>query len=237
MWRFVEPALPPAPAPVVEIGCGKFGGFVPRLVAAGYDAVGVDPEAPDGPGYERQEFEQYQAPKPVHAVIACTSLHHVADLDAALDRVAAALVPGGAVVIVEWDWERFDEQTARWCFDRLAAVDSGSGADSGADSGSESGSDSGSAEDRGWLHDHRDEYRASGLTWDQYQTGWAMDEGLHSGERIVAGLDARFDRRSHEVGPYFFADLDGVTFADEQAAIDAGLIRPTGIRYLASRRP
>jgi SAM-dependent methyltransferase len=228
MWRFVQPALPPAPAAILEIGCGRSGGFVPRLVAAGYDAVGVDPEAPDGPGYEQREFEQYQVPKPVAAVVACTSLHHVGDLDDVLDRVAAALAPGGAVVIIEWAWERFDEQTARWCFDRLAELASDSDSDSG------SGLDSGSDDERGWLHTHRDQYRASGLSWDAYHAGWAMEEGLHRGERIVDALDARFTRRSYETGPYFFADLDGVTFEDEQAAIDTGLIRPTGIRYLAS---
>ncbi|HEX6527725.1 MAG TPA: class I SAM-dependent methyltransferase [Streptosporangiaceae bacterium] len=217
MWRFVEPALPPAPASVLEIGCGRFGGFVPRLAAAGYDAVGVDPEAPDGPGYERMEFEQYPVPKPVDAIVACTSLHHVADLDAALDRVAAMLIPGGAVVIVEWAWESFDEQTAQWCFDRLAR-----------------GQTETSEEDRGWLHNHWDRFEASGLSWDAYHAGWASEEGLHRGERIVAGLDARFIRGSCETGPYFFADLDGVTFADERAAIDVGLIRPTGIRYLAT---
>lgn len=47
MWQFIGPALPPAPASVLEIGCGRFGGFVPRLRAAGYDAVGVDPNAID----------------------------------------------------------------------------------------------------------------------------------------------------------------------------------------------
>lgn len=58
-WRFVVDALPAAPARVVEIGCGSEGGFVPRLRADGYDAVGVDPEAPAGPErYHRVEFER-----------------------------------------------------------------------------------------------------------------------------------------------------------------------------------
>jgi hypothetical protein len=32
--------------------------------------------------------------------------------------------------------------------------------------------------------------------------------------------------------PHFFADLDGVTESDEQAAIDAGLIRANGIHFV-----
>lgn len=217
MWRFVESTLPAAPASVVEIGCGRLGGFVPRLREAGYDAVGVDPEAPEEPGYERCEFEQYQLPKPADAIVACTSLHHVADLDVVLGLVAHALVPGGALTIVEWAWERFDEPTARWCFERL-------------------GEPAPDEDHPGWLFHQRDDYTASGLSWDAYLSGWAQAEGLHRGERIVRALDARFDRLSYAEGPYLFPELDGSTIADEQAAIDAGLIRATGIRYAAANR-
>jgi hypothetical protein len=38
-------------------------------------------------------------------------------------------------------------------------------------------------------------------------------------------------------GPYFFPALAGVTYADEQAAIDEGQIRPAGIRYVGTPRP
>jgi hypothetical protein len=55
--------------------------FVPALQDDGYAAVGVEPQAPEESGYQRIGFEDYRAPQPVHAVVACTSLHHVADLD------------------------------------------------------------------------------------------------------------------------------------------------------------
>ena len=41
-WPFVRAHLPPAPARVLEIGCGPEGGFVPAMREHGYDAVGVD---------------------------------------------------------------------------------------------------------------------------------------------------------------------------------------------------
>ena len=50
----------------------------------------------------------------------------------------------------------------------------------------------------------------------------------------MRGLDTRFQRRLQTEGPYFFADL-AATEAEEQAAIDAGQIRATGIRYAATR--
>ena len=80
VWPFVRDWLPAPPAAVVEIGCGPLGGFVPMLRSAGYDASGIDPEAPEGPWYHRVEFEQHEMPGPAAAVVACTSLHHVADV-------------------------------------------------------------------------------------------------------------------------------------------------------------
>jgi hypothetical protein len=50
----------------------------------------------------------------------------------------------------------------------------------------------------------------------------------------VRGLDARFDRQLYVEGPYFFADLADTSEAEEQAAIDAGLIKAGGIRYAAT---
>lgn len=95
----------------VEIGCGPLGGFVPMLRSVGYAATGVDPEAPAGPWYQRVEFERYEMAEPAEAVLACTSLHHVADLGEVLNLVGTALVSGGSLVVVEWAQERFDEAT------------------------------------------------------------------------------------------------------------------------------
>ena len=81
--------LPVAPARVLEIGCGQQGGFVPMMQAAGYQATGVDPEAPPGPSYRQVEFERYAAPGQLDAIVACTSLHHVADLAGVLDLLCS----------------------------------------------------------------------------------------------------------------------------------------------------
>ncbi len=187
-WPFVADHLPRPPATVLEIGCGTKGGFVPALHDAGYAAVGVDPNAPQARGYVQAEFEGYPVKHPVEAIVACTSLHRVAGLDTVLDRVAAALAPGGTLVVVEWARERFDEATARWCFERLAPP---------APDGHP-----------GWLRE------------------------LHTGRQILRSLTARFDTRLSAETAYFFADLHEVTEAAEQAAVTAGLIRATGIRYV-----
>jgi SAM-dependent methyltransferase len=212
MWPFVRDHLPPPPARVVDLGCGPLGGYVPMLRASGYEAVGVDPDAPHGADYHRVEFEQADLPRHVDAVVASTSLHHVADPEAVIDQISDTIAPGGTVVIVEWDWNAFDEPTARWCFQRLA-----------------------STERPGWLHRHRDDWAGSGRDWDAYLREWAQREGLHDVERLLRSLDRRFERLLVAHGPYFFPDLAGTSEADERAAIDAGRIRATRIDYVGTR--
>ena len=214
VWPFVSGQLPPAPATVLEVGCGTLGGFVPALLDAGYHAIGVDPEAPEGSDYQRVEFEQYEPQHLVDCVVASLSLHHVADLDAALDRLKDLLVPGRVLVVVEFAWERFDEATARWGFARLAPPAPGA--------------------EPGWLHRHQERWLASGQSWDDYLREWATEEGLHPAEQILRGLDMRFTREHAADAPYLFADLADTSEAEEQAAIDAGQIQPVGIRYAAT---
>jgi SAM-dependent methyltransferase len=153
-WSFVRSHLPAAPSRVVELGCGDHGGHLSALHDAGYDAVGVDPQAPDGPAYYRIPFEKYHADRPMDAVIASLSLHHVTDPDAVLDQVRDLLMPGGTLVVIEWAWEHFDEATAQWCFRRLPRID---------------------ADGDGWLHRRQAGWAQSGLPWDRFCHNWAQE--------------------------------------------------------------
>jgi SAM-dependent methyltransferase len=183
------------------------------LRASGYDAIGIDPQAPEGTHYQRVEFESASLPEQVETVIASTSLHHVADPGHVIDRITTTLTRGGRLVVVEWAWEKFDERTANWCFTRL-----------------------GSDDEAGWLHHRRDEWRASGLQWPNYLRDWAARERLNRGAELVRLLDERLQHEFLENGPYFFPDLADTTEADEQAAIEAGVIRATRIDWVGSRQ-
>jgi SAM-dependent methyltransferase len=215
-WPFVRSALPAAPGAVLDLGCGRLGGFVRALLDDGYDAVGVDPAAPDEPHYHQVTFEEFDVTRPFEAVVASTSLHHVDNVERVVERIAEVLAPDGIVIVVEWAWERFDLPTARWCFERLAAIND--------------------KDHPTWLHRHRDGWMTSDESWDRYFADWVSAHGLHPANAIVRALDTRFDRRHLTEGPYFFPDLDHTRAEDEQAAIDAGLIRATGLRYIGTRR-
>ena len=214
LWPRVRSNLPPPPGTIVELGCGRLGGFVPALHAAGYEALGIDPVAPEGSSYRQIEFERSDLSTQLNGLVACTSLHHVGDPAGVLDKIAATLVPGATVVVVEWDWERFDETTARWCFARLE----------------EPAAD-------GWLRRHRDEWDASKQDWNDYLRGWATQHGIHSGARLLDELDRRFRCVMCERGPYFFPDLAQTVEADELGAIRAGEIQATRIDYVGRLDP
>jgi SAM-dependent methyltransferase len=211
MWPRVRSHLPETPCRVLEIGCGRLGGFVPALVSDGYDALGVDPEAPEGSCNLRARFEDADLPDRFDALVACTSLHHVANLDVVAALMAAAVVPGGVLVVVEWAWERLDEDTARWGFERL-----------GPDGG-------------GWLRRRHDEWATSGGEWAPWLESWARGHGLHRAEEVVRALDRRFERRLLAQEPYLFSALGPEAQGDEQAAIDAGRIRATRVDYVGVR--
>jgi SAM-dependent methyltransferase len=109
--EFVVRELPSPPARVLELGCGD-GELAHALAAAGYTVLGIDPDAPEGPIFRRSAIEELDEPGPFDAVVASRSLHHVHDLAAGLDKVAALLRPGGVFVVDEFGWERLDAASA-----------------------------------------------------------------------------------------------------------------------------
>ena len=222
VWPFVREQLAGlGPGSVLEIGCGALGGFVALLRAEGHRAVGVDPQAPEGPGFVRERYEDYRPDAdelPYDAVVACLSLHHVEDLDALLSSLASRVRPGGLLVLREWAREEMDEATARWCFDRLPQEQT---EDSPA----------------WWIAGHRESWRESGGSWEEYFQGWAGEHGLLTGAAMLRALEGSdFETVLLERDAYFHTALAGVTAEEERAAIEAGAIRANGLRYVGRRR-
>src|SRR3954454_20358803 len=97
---FVEEWLPPAPARVLEVGCGD-GAVTRHLIGSGYEVLGIDPGAPEGPAFGRTTLEAFAPDARFDAAVALRSLHHVGDLRAAVDSLVRALRPGARVVVFE----------------------------------------------------------------------------------------------------------------------------------------
>jgi SAM-dependent methyltransferase len=109
--QFVLSQLPPAPARVLEVGCGK-GELARALAGDGYDVVAIDPEAPDGPIFRRTTIEDFEDDGSFDAVVASLALHHVEDLGGALGKLAGML--HGPLILNEHAWDRLEPMTAEW---------------------------------------------------------------------------------------------------------------------------
>jgi SAM-dependent methyltransferase len=121
LHAFVHAYLPPAPARVLEVGCG--GGDLARGIArAGHRVVAIDPDAPAGDLFQSTTLEEFADPEPFDAVVASLALHHIADLAGALDKIARLLRPAGRLIVNEHAVDRLDEPTARWYLEKLTQI-------------------------------------------------------------------------------------------------------------------
>jgi hypothetical protein len=107
--EFVLSHLPPAPARVLDVGCGDLGGVVPALAAGGYDAFGVDPRAPAGLRYGNGDYRDVT--ETYDAVVAGRILHHIHPLGDGLDKLAA-LAP--MLVVDEFAGDLIDDAGQDW---------------------------------------------------------------------------------------------------------------------------
>jgi SAM-dependent methyltransferase len=200
---FVLGELPPPPARVLEIGCGS-GELALALAQARYDVLAIDPEAPDGPVFRRTSLEELDEPGPFGAVIASRSLHHIHDLDAAVERMHALLTPGGRLILVEFAWELLDADTADWYLGQQLALQAA-----------------------GRLADVPPSVAQALAAWREEH------RGLHTGEAMLASLRRRFRELRFEETPYLHQMLGGVASeALERTLVDAGAIRALGFRWV-----
>ena len=98
---------------MLEVGCGR-GELATALAAAGHEVTAIDPKAPPGPIFVRVTLEDFHPDRHFDAVVASLSLHHVADLEGAVDRIAGLLEPADRLVLDEFAGERYDDRAARW---------------------------------------------------------------------------------------------------------------------------
>jgi len=206
--EFVAENLPAAPARVLDVGCGD-GALTRELIDRGYEAHGIDPRAPDGPAFERIGLEDLRAERRYDAAVAVVSLHHVADLALAVERLAEAIAPGGLLLVDEFDREQLDPPTTSWWWrQRQALADAGVGPEP--------------------EHSHADEHHAATLE---------DLADIYTWETVRTALARRFEERSVERVEYLYRYETHLALQPlERAMIELGAIKATGVRYVGRAR-
>ena len=203
---FAREQLPGPPARLLEVGCGK-GELTTALAIGGYDVLGIDPAAPYGDRFRRLTLDDLEEPGPYDGILAASSLHHIRDLDAALDKIVSLLGVDGVLVVEEFGWDLLDEPTLDWLYGQQRALAA-----------------AGHGEEPSSLEAVRREWEADHL-------------GLHGDETLRSALAARFDELAFARTPYLHRLLGGVATAVlEQALIDGGAIQAVGFRWAGRPR-
>ena len=204
--QFVRGQLPPPPARLLEVGSGQ-GELTTALAIAGYDIVGIDPMAPHGELFRRLTLDDVDETERYDAVVAARSLHHIRDLDAALQKIAMLLERDGLLLVDEFAWDLLDEPTLDWLWGQRRAL---------AAAGGEPAPES------------REELRAE---WE------ADHLGLHGYDALRRALDERFREEVFARTPHLYRLLGGASSEVlEQALVDADGIRALGFRYAGRPR-
>jgi SAM-dependent methyltransferase len=118
---WVQHHLPPRPGRLLEVGCGN-GQIAARLQQEGYYVIaldsdtavieqarqqGVDARVAAWPDFEEAPFD---------GILFTRSLHHIAELSAAVSHAYRLLVPGGLLLVEDFAYEMIDPPTSEWCY-------------------------------------------------------------------------------------------------------------------------
>jgi len=183
---FVLNQLGPPPGRVLEVGCGREGGIVALLSEAGYDALGVDPAAPDGPNFRRARFEDVDGEW--DAAVAGRVLHHVHPLGDGIAHLAS-LAP--LLLVDEFACDLIERNGQDWYEGQHRMLVAAGAAPPGPPSLDEWGGRHADLHAHGVLLDAlRAHYEERSLEWVPYFHRWLGGPSSEALERALVGAGA-----------------------------------------------
>jgi SAM-dependent methyltransferase len=227
-YQFVADVVRGA-ARVLEVGCGR-GELARRLGADGISVTAIDRELGEvrpGPGvrFVQADVRSYED-APYDAVVFTSSLHHIDPLADAVAGAAKLLVPGGTLVVDDFDLDAPRATTARWYYEtQELLVAAGLYAHDRID------------------HGHGDDNPDPRMRW---LDAHVHDPPLATGRKMIAAIAARFAIRDTTRGPYLYRHICGGlpdddhgaavashVYALEDRRVAAGTLDAVGLRIVA----
>jgi SAM-dependent methyltransferase len=184
---FVRAHVPPAPARLLEVGCGD-GALAACLQASGYQIVAIDSSADaitqarlrgldarhaSWPDFDESSFD---------AVLFTRSLHHIHPLDRAVARARQLLSGTGKVLVEDFAFSEIEPLAAEWLYQVLALLDA-----------------TGVLQD---VHGFATELLRQGGALAAWQA--AHDHHLHTATAMLACLREHFAEVHTSVAPYLY---------------------------------
>lgn len=126
---FVTASIGAAARRILEVGCGA-GEVAAELMRLGHTVIGLDPDEgavalarKRGVDARRATWPvDWPAPESVDVLLFTRSLHHIAPLEPCVAHAAAALAPGGVLLIEDFAHDEATPAQAEWLFQTLALL-------------------------------------------------------------------------------------------------------------------
>lgn len=225
---------------VLEVGCGT-GDAAVHLAELGWDVTGIDVDPVAVATAQRRGVRAIEADllgfdsEPFDVVLFTHSLHHIAPLASALDRIELLLRADGWLLIEELDRRAFDPRADTWIEERRALL-------------TEAGvlhADHGHRPHEHAAHAHH----GHGAQHDRWSVAHGLTQRLHVGSTMQDEIAARFAVSVVERVAYLYRylcdeleptargeRLARIVLAQERDALARNVIGPAGLRLAARPR-
>jgi len=117
--KVLQPYLQPN-ASILEVGCGQPAHLARKLASLGYKVTGIDPHVQfleeGNVRLLNMDFLQYNGTDTFDHILFTKSLHHIENLEKAIDKASSLLKKGGIMVIEDSERDEVDNRTITWFY-------------------------------------------------------------------------------------------------------------------------
>lgn len=206
--EFVQSSLCSPPGEVLEVGAGR-GDLALRLINTGYDVTAIDPSGSNDGLVRPVALSEFNVSRGFDAVVASRTLHHIENLQAAINKLHRFTSVGGIVILHDFGWERVDVPTGRWLHSIIRQ------------------------------RSRRNSEAPLEASFPDWFAQWRSEHAhLHRSTEMLDALREKFNERCYAECPYLaaeYVDVNPDLVEAEVSNIEDGAIKAAGFRFVGER--